>query len=129
MIDSDLIDAAAINSPSLEDITPNATDLRTWIAMLPMNEKDDLLANVLSGSMQGDQTAALQQVSRFTQLWRSLRENKKEKLQRRTVGKILEKAEFARQNRKRLEAERKAAELAEKHSPKSSFIERLRVFS
>jgi hypothetical protein len=113
-IDPDLIDAAAINSPSLEDIAPSSADLRTWITTLPINEKDDLLANVLTGSMQGDQTAALQQVSRFTKLWRSLRENKKEKLQRRTVGKILEKAEFVKQNRKRLEVERKAVELAEK---------------
>ncbi len=113
-IDPDLIEAAAINSPSLEDIAPISADLRTWIATLPMNEKDDLLANVLSGSMQGDQTAALQQVSRFTKLWRSLRENKRENLKPRTVAQLLKQAEFVRQNRKHLEAERKAAELAEK---------------
>lgn len=113
-IDSDLIDAAAINSPSLEDIAPSSADLHTWIATLPMNEKDDLLANVLSGSMQGDQTAALQQVSRFTKLWRSLRKNKKENLKPRTVEQLLKQADLVRQNRKHLEAERKAAELAEK---------------
>jgi len=113
-IDPDLIDAAAINSPSLEDIAPSSADLHTWIATLPMNEKDDLLANVLAGSMQGDQTAALQQVSRFTKLWRSLRENKKENLKSRTVEQLLKQAELIRQNRKHLEAERKAAELAEK---------------
>jgi len=113
-IDPDLINAAAINSPSLEDIAPGSADLRTWIATLPMNEKDDLLANVLAGSMQGDQTAALQQVSRFTKLWRSLRENKKENLKPRAVEQLLKQAELVRQNRKHLEAERKAAELAEK---------------
>jgi transposase InsO family protein len=102
------------DSPSLEDIAPSSADLRTWIATLPMNEKDDLLANVLAGSMQGDQTATLQQVSRFTKLWRSLRENKKENLKPRTVEQLLKQAELVRQNRKYLEAERKAAELAEK---------------
>ncbi len=113
-IDSDLIDAAAINSPSLEDIAPSSADLRTWIATLPINERDDLLANILAGSMQGDQTAALQQASRFTKLWRSLRENKKENLKPRTVEQLLKQAELVRQNRNHLEAERKAAELAEK---------------
>ena len=76
-IDPDLIDAAAINSPTLEDITPSVADLRTWITTLPINERDDLLANILAGSTQGDQTAALQQVSRFTQRWRTLRGDKK----------------------------------------------------
>jgi uncharacterized protein YcbK (DUF882 family) len=79
-----------------------------------MNEKDDLLANVLAGSMQGDQTAALQQVSRFTKLWRSPRENKKKNLKPRTVEQLLKQADLVRQNRKHLEAERKATELAEK---------------
>lgn len=62
-IDPDLIDAAATISPSLEDITPGITDFRSWIATLPANEKDDLLANILADSMQGDQTIALQQMS------------------------------------------------------------------
>lgn len=113
-IDPDLIDAAAINSPTFEDITPSVADLRTWITTLPINERDDLLANILSGSMQGDQTAALQQVSRFTQIWRTLRGDKKAKVKTRTVGELLKKAEIVRQNRERLEAEKKAAELAEK---------------
>jgi hypothetical protein len=113
-IDPDLIDAAAINSPSLEDITPSAADLRTWIATLPINERDDLLANILAGCMQGDQTAALQQLSRFTKIWRTLRGDKKAKVKPRTVRELLKKVDFIRQNRERLEAEKKAAELAEK---------------
>lgn len=113
-IDPDLIDAAATNSPSLEDITPSSEDLRTWIATLPINERDDLLANILAGSMQDDQTAALQQVSRFTQIWRTLREHKKVKFKPRTVKELLKKADLIRKNRERLEAEKKAAELAEK---------------
>ncbi len=113
-IDPDLIDAAAINSPSLEDITPSAADLRTWIATLPINERDDLLANIIAGSMQGDQTAALQQVSRFTKIWRTLREDKTAKGNQRTVGELLKKADLVRKNREHLEAEKKAAALAEK---------------
>lgn len=113
-IDPDLIDAAAINSPTFEDIAPNATDLHTWIATLPINERDDLLVSILAGSMQGDQTAALQQLGRFTKTWRTLREDKKAKVKTRTVGELLKKADLVRQNRERLEAEKKAAELAEK---------------
>jgi hypothetical protein len=113
-IDPDLIDAAAINSPSLEDITPSATDLRTWIATLSINERDDLLANILAGSIQGDQTAALQQVRRFTKIWQTLRGDKKAKIKPRTVKELLKKADLVRQNRERLQAEKKAAELAEK---------------
>jgi hypothetical protein len=88
--------------------------LRTWIATLPINERDDLLVNILAGSMQGDQTAALQQLSRFTKTWRTLRREKKAKVKTRTVGELLKKADLVRQNRERLEAEKKAAELAEK---------------
>lgn len=113
-IDPDLIDAAAINSPTLEDITPSIADLRTWIATLSINERDDLLANILVGSMQSDQTAALQQVSRFTKIWQTLRGDKKAKIKPRTVGELLKKADLVRQNRERLQAEKKAAELAEK---------------
>jgi hypothetical protein len=113
-IDPDLIDAAAINSPSLEDIAPSSADLRTWIATLPINERDDLLVNILAGSMQADQTAALQQVSRFTKIWRTLRGDKKTKVKPRTVGALLKNADLVRQNRERLEAEEKTAELAEK---------------
>ena len=113
-IDPDLIDAAATNSPTFEDITPSPEDLRTWIATLSINERDDLLANTLVGSMQGDQTAALQQVSRFTKIWQTLRGDKKAKIKPRTVGELLKKTDLVRQNRERLQAEKKAAELAEK---------------
>lgn len=113
-IDPDLIDAAAINSPTFEDITPSVADLRTWITTIPINERDDLLANILAGSMQGDQTAALQQVSRFTKIWQTLQGDKKAKIKSRTVGELLKKADLVRKNRERLQAEKKAAELAEK---------------
>lgn len=64
--------------------------------------------------MQGDQTAALQQVNHFTKIWRTLRGDKKAKVNPRTVVELLKNADLLRQNRERLEAEKKAAALAEK---------------
>ena len=98
-IDRDLMDAAAINSPSLENTTPDAADLRDWISTLSISEKDDLLAHILEGSMHGDQTVALQSVCRFTKAWRLPREHKKGKVNQRTVGELLKEADLIRQNR------------------------------
>ncbi len=111
-IDSDLIEAAAINSTPLEDVS--GIDLRNWVETLPSNEKDDLLANILSGVIKGNQTTVLGQVNRFTKAWQSRQENKKEKPKRRTVGELLKQAECVAENRERIEAEKAAAALAEK---------------
>jgi len=113
-IDPDLIHAAATVSSSLEDVTPNSKDLRTWISTLSAHEKDNILAGILEDNMKGDQTAALLQTNRFTQIWQSLQGNKKEKRKQRTIRQLLEEAEGMRQTRLRLEAEKAAAELAER---------------
>ena len=47
-------------------------------------------------------------------IWRTLRGGKGAKIKLRTVGELLKKADLVRQNRERLEAEKKAAALAEK---------------
>lgn len=109
-IDRDLIQAAAINSPPLESKTPDSQDLRMWIAALPPQEKDDLLVNVLTGSMEGDQTAAFQQVGRFYQTWQSLQQGKQEGFKRRTVEELRKKAKEVGEMRKGREAEKAAAE-------------------
>lgn len=94
-IDSDLIDAAAKMSPSLEEVLPNSSDLRVWLADLSANEKENLLADILEGSMRGDQSSIIQLVHRFNKIWQSQIVGKTSKpKKRRTVGELLKKAEF-----------------------------------
>jgi len=111
-IDPDLIQAAASASCSLNDQAPNSKDLRTWLATLSVNKKDEILGDILEASMRGDHTPALLQVNHFTQVWHSFQEIPKESKQR-TVGQLLRDAEVVRQKRLQVEAEKAAAAIAE----------------
>ena len=113
-IDFDLINAAAQTSPSSEDMTPSAQDLQKWICSLSQHEKDSVLKEILEGSLNGDQTIALQQICRFSKAWQSSLEGKNEKPKKRTVGQLLRESENVRQTRIQLEAKKAAAELAER---------------
>jgi len=113
-INPDLIQAAATLSPSLKEAIPQPKNLRTWLSTLPPGEKDDMLAKILEGSIEGDQTAALLQSNRFIQIWHSLKEDQAEKCKQRTVGQLLKEAEVVRQKRQQIEAEEAAATLAKR---------------
>ena len=113
-IDPDLILAAATVSSSLEGMTPNSKDFRTWISTLSAHEKDNILASILEGNMKGDQTAAFLQTSRFIQIWQSMQGCRKEKPKQRTIGQLLKETESIRQTRLRAEAEKAAEELAKR---------------
>ena len=113
-IGSDLIDAASKTSPSLEEITPSPNDLRKWLATLSPTEKENLLVDILEGSMRGDQTPAIKLVHRFNKMWQpqqSCEIDKQDK--QRTVAELLKEAEYMTQQRQRMEAEEDAAEQAE----------------
>lgn len=110
-IDPDLIHAAAQASCFLNDEVPSSKDLRTWLATLGTNEKNEILASILEGSMKNDYTQALLQVNRFTQVWHSLRRIPRDTKQR-TVGQLLRDTEIVKQKRLQLEAEKAAAALA-----------------
>lgn len=113
-IDVDLIDAAAQMSPSLKDMTPNSQDLQKWLNTLSQNEKDSMLKEILESSLKGNQTIALQQICRFNKTWQSIQENKNEKPKKRTVGQLLRESENVKQTRIQLEANKAAAEQAER---------------
>jgi hypothetical protein len=113
-IDLDLINAAAQMSPSLEDMTPSAQDLQTWVCSLSQHQKDSMLKEILEGSLKGDQTIALQQICRFNKAWQSSLEGKNENFKKRTVGQLLRESENVRQTRIQLEAKKAAVELAER---------------
>ena len=48
-IDRDLVDAAATASAPLGRLEPEPAEVREWIAMLPVAEKDELLARLMAG--------------------------------------------------------------------------------
>jgi hypothetical protein len=113
-IDSDLIDAASKTSLSLEETAPSPNDLRAWLATLPSNEKEDLLANILEGCMKGDQIAAIKFVHRFNKMWRHQQDSGMGKpRQQRTIAELLKETEHTTKERKRIEAEKTAAKQAE----------------
>ncbi len=113
-IDSDLIDAASKTSPSLEEITPSPNDVRTWLATLSPNEKENLLVDILEGSMKGNQTPAIQLVHRFNKMWQSQRPKMGKQSKQRTVAELLKETEYTTQQRQRMQAEKTAAEKAER---------------
>jgi hypothetical protein len=113
-IDSDLIDAASKTSPSLEEITPSPNNLRTWLATLSPNEKENLLVDILEGSIKGDQAPAMQLVHRFNKMWQSQRPKMGKQSKQRTVAELLKEAEYTTQQRQRMQAEKAAAEKAER---------------
>jgi len=91
-INPDLIQAAAMVSSPLKDSAPQPEDLRSWLSILSLKEKNDMLEKILEDGLRGDQTPTLLHTNRFIQLWHSLRKNDSEKQKRRTIGQLLKKA-------------------------------------
>jgi hypothetical protein len=106
-IDSDLLQVAAEASPPLEDSVLNPEEVHAWVAELPPEDKNDVLARLITD---GDQTLVAGLVQRFL----------KERADgaaavpaaRRTAGELLRAAEAYTEQRRRVEAERRAKEKA-----------------
>lgn len=113
-IDPDLIDAAAQVSSSLEVLAPSSNAIRTWLANLPVNEKDNLLTGILEGGIKGDRIATLQLSKRFNQAWQSQPVSTKNTPKKRTITQLLMEAEYAGETRQRLETAKAATEQAER---------------
>lgn len=114
-IDSDLIDAASKRSSSLEELAPSSNDLHTWIATLSISEKENLLVDILEGSMKADQTPAIKLIHRFNKIWQSQQSSKMGKQNKqRTVIKLLKEAEYMAQQRQHIQVEKAATEQAER---------------
>jgi hypothetical protein len=88
-IDPDILKAAADLSSTLVDRTPDFEDLWTWVCALSTEEKNNVLADILEGTLRGDRTAALKQTGRFNKTWQSEQTSNKERSKRRTVGELL----------------------------------------
>lgn len=113
-IDHDLIEAASKLSPSLEQITPDSNDVRTWLVAFTDKEKETLLVDILESSIKGDQSPSLQLVFRFNKSWQSQQADKADNSQRqRTVTELLTEAKSISLSKRRKKAEKAAAEKAE----------------
>lgn len=100
-IDSGLITAASTKSLSLEIIRPSPSDLGTWLSTLPANEKENLLATILEGGVNGDQVAATRLCNRFTREWCHQHSNTGKPGQQRTVAELLKESTHHNQKQRR----------------------------
>ena len=106
-IDGDLLHVAAEASPSLEDSALNRDEIRGWVGKLATREKDELITNLIVDSDHGPVTELLR---------RFLKERSSGDVGRaaagRTVGQLLRAAEHYTEERKRIEAEKRAKDKA-----------------
>jgi hypothetical protein len=110
-IDSDLVDAAAAASPPLVENGPNPTEIREWVAKLPLLQKDDLLARLMEGS---DGALANELIQRMRRERASPRGVDQMVVQRRTVAALLRAGEQAADERRRIAAQKAAREKAQR---------------
>jgi hypothetical protein len=106
-IDGDLLHVAAEAGPSLEDSGLNRDEVRAWVGKLATKEKDELIANLI---VDADHALITELLQRF------LKERSggaaTPPATGRTVGQILRAAEAHTEERKRIEAEKRAKDKA-----------------
>lgn len=106
-IDYNLLHVAARSSPQIERVEFHQGKIMEWVARLPAQEKDELIATLI---VDDDHSAVSALLQRF------LREHSACTLSdppsRRTVGDLLQAAEVYFEERKRLEADKRAKEKA-----------------
>jgi hypothetical protein len=101
-IDRDLLAAAADASPPIGAVASHRAKMLEWIAALPVKEKDDCLARLMTGSDPAIGTGLLR---RFLKEREETTPNGK--LPRRTVGALLQEAAVRRAERQRQADEEK----------------------
>ncbi|MFH1437278.1 MAG: hypothetical protein ABIJ56_16340, partial [Pseudomonadota bacterium] len=104
-IDTDLLNTAAEASVSMEDTKQKRGEIQAWLADLPAKEKDDMLAGLITGE---DPAIAMELLQRY--LKDQADAAPKVPAPRRTVGELLRMARAHAEERRRIEAERRAAE-------------------
>ena len=106
-IDTDLLHVAAQASAPMSDTGPQPSEVRQWIAQLPITEKDDALARLV---VDGDRTV----VAQLLQQYRRERcgNMAPASLAGRTVGELLRAAEAQAEDRRRIAAEKRSQEAA-----------------
>ena len=103
-LDEDLLSVAAEASKPLDPIEPSAAELTGWVARLPVEEKDALLARLASG----DPNLGMELARRF----RGGRDGSADEKGSRSVAELEDAARQHREQRARLAAERRAQEQA-----------------
>lgn len=88
-IDRDLLAVAVETSPPLAATEPQRAELLEWIAALPTREKDDCIAQLMTGS---DKTIGTGLLRRFLKERAEAETALKDELPRRTVGELLQAA-------------------------------------
>ena len=108
-IGGDLLHVAAEASASLENSGPKREEIKTWVAKLPSSEKDDVLASLI---VDGEQGLITELLHRFIKE-RDCSEGRLDApAAHRTVGELLLSAEKYADERRRIEAEKRAKEKA-----------------
>jgi hypothetical protein len=110
-IDRDLIHVAAQASAPLEDMTLKIDEVKTWVARLPAEEKDDALARLM---VDGDQPLVSKLLQRYLKGYDHPGERANDTAARRTVGDLLRAAKEYAEERRRMEAEKRAREKAQR---------------
>lgn len=119
-IDPNLIAAASKMSPSFEVAKPSLSDIRKWVAALCVNEKEDWLVEILEGDLKGNQTPVTKLARCCYTVWQEKQsDNVGNSIPRRTVAELLQEAEGIRRSSLRREAEKAAAEQAERQKSDS----------
>jgi hypothetical protein len=108
-IDADLLEAAAAASPPLATTEPDPAAIRQWLAQLPVADKDDYLARLMTGQ---DGAIADELARRMRQGRDSTSGTGEVMARRRTVAELLAAGEQAADERKRIAAEKAAKEKA-----------------
>jgi hypothetical protein len=106
-IDRDLLHVAARSSPHIKKVEYHPKEVAEWVARLPAQEKDELIASLIVNEDHSANSALLQQF---------IRERSTGALSdqppRRTVGALLQSAKAYFEERSRLEADKRAKEKA-----------------
>jgi len=110
-LDSDLIDEAAAVSPPLDDNEPGSEEIRAWVARLPVSEKDELLAQLMSGRGGAIGQELAQRMRRET---KKADNGSQVMAPRRTVAALRRAVEQAAEERKRVASEKASREKAKR---------------
>jgi hypothetical protein len=109
-IDTDLIDAAAAESPPLVETEPKPAEIHEWVAKLPVAEKNDLLAQLMGGEV----ALGNELIQRMRRERTSIHDADRMAAKPRTVAALLRAGERAAEERRRVLAEKTARENAER---------------
>jgi len=106
-IDTDLLDVAARASQPMENVRQKQEEIRKWLGKLQTDEKDDVLARIITAQ---DLAPATDLLRRFIRECDQEGQRTLKQPRRRTVGELLHSAQDLAEERRRLAAKKAAEE-------------------